>query len=610
MSFVATEPSLSPPWTFIECDTQSSPSISSMPVPLPRSRRSRLRDEKICRAAVVNYGSEPSDGESNDEDMVAPLIPRTFKCLLETPTEDIEGQPSFKVETLPTSTTERPWSVNDFEWSAFPNPPIPPESRREMFCESNVGPTTQSVDPYDIFIAIWDRQFIEYIASETNRYAQQVTTQMLDNNKFCLNSRINQWRDTTADELYVYFGLILGMGIVVKSRLEEYWSSSPDLFVTPGFSAHMSFNRFMLLNKCLHFRNNEDMRALRLDASEAKIFKIQPVIDFLNTAFQDLYNLNRNVSLDESLLQWKGWLDTNQLIPNKAATVGIKTYEICESETGYLWRFEIHAHKKSPPQQTEDILQSSTPAIVLRLIHGLENQGHTLWMDNFYNSPCLARRLKSLGFDCVGTLRTNRLFVPKALQNLTKNNMRPGEITGLTSGDIDVMVWRDSNRVSMLSTYHGDGVQSIRGSTKPILILDYNIMMGAVDKKDQMLAMYPIERNRTRIWYKKLFKRLLNVSVLNAYIVHKHNSSSLLSHRNFRICLIKQLLSKHSAVVPLLPTIPQKRSIDISHRLAEYPFINHQRQRRVCSLCKKRVHTFCVGCNKTVCIDPCFVTKH
>ncbi|KAF9407212.1 hypothetical protein HW555_012682 [Spodoptera exigua] len=567
MSSVANEPSLSPaisapsPSTFIECDTQSSPTISSTPVALPRSRQSRLRDEEICR--VLNYGSEPSDGESDDEDLVAPLIPRTFRCFLETPmdTEDIEGQPSFIVEAVPTSTTERPWAVNDFEWSAFPNPPIPPESRREMFCENNVGPTTQSVDPYDIFIAIWDRQFMEYIASETNRYAQQVTTQMLDNNKLFPNSRISQWRDTTADELYVYFGLILGMGVVVKSRLEEYWSSSPDLFVTPGFRAHMSLNRFMLLNKCLHFRNNEDMCALRLNASEAKLFKIQPVIDFLNTAFQNLYNLNRNISLDESLLQWKGWLDINQLIPNKAATVGIKTYEICESQTGYLWRFEVHAYKKSPLQQTEDILQSSTPAIVLRLVHGLENRGHTLWMDNFYNSPCLARRLKSLGFDCVGTLRTNRLFVPETLHNLTKNDMRPGEITGLTSGDIDVMVWRDRNRVAMLSTYHGNGVQSIRGSTKPILILDYNIMMGGVDKKDQMLAMYPIERKRTKIWYKKLFRRLLNVSVLNAYIVHKHNSSSPLSHRNFRIRLIKQLLSKHSAALPLLPKIPQNRLV-------------------------------------------------
>lgn len=182
--------------------------------------------------------------------------------------------------------------------------------------------------------------------------------------------------------------------------------------------------------------------------------------------------------------------------------------------------------------------------------------------------------------------------------------MRPGQVTGLTSRDVDVMVWRDRNRVSIISTYHGDGAQLIRGSTKPILILDYNIMMGGVDKKDQMLAMYPIERKRTRIWYKKFFRRLLNVSVLNSYIIHKHNSSSSLSHRNFRISLIKSLLSKHSTAAP------QNQHINISHRLAEYPFVDSQRQRRLCNVCKKRVHTFCVGCNKTVCIDPCFVTIH
>ncbi|KAF9416067.1 hypothetical protein HW555_006479 [Spodoptera exigua] len=162
-------------------------------------------------------------------------------------------------------------------------------------------------------------------------------------------------------------------------------------------------------------------------------------------------------ALDESLLMWKGWLEICQLIPNKAAiTRGGGTYEIFEFHTGYLWRFEIHAHKKAQPQQ-------------------------------FLPVPvqfCLARRLKSLGFDCVGTLRTDRKFVPQALNSLTKRNMRQGQITGLTSGDVDVMVWRDTNRVAMIPTYHGNGQQTTRESTKPILILDYNIMMCRVDKKD------------------------------------------------------------------------------------------------------------------------------
>ncbi|KAH9633051.1 hypothetical protein HF086_000411 [Spodoptera exigua] len=85
--------------------------------------------------------------------------------------------------------------------------------------------------------------------------------------------------------------------------------------------------------------------------------------------------------------------------------------------------------------------------------------------------------------------------------------MRQGQITGLTSGDVDVMVWRDTNRVAMISTYHGNGQQTTRGSTKSILILDYNIMMGGVDKKDQLLAMNPVERKRTKVWGKRLLLR-------------------------------------------------------------------------------------------------------
>lgn len=163
-------------------------------------------------------------------------------------------------------------------------------------------------------------------------------------------------------------------------------------------------------------------------------------------------------------------------------------------------------------------------------------------MDNFYNFPALARKLKTIGFDCVGTLRTNRKYVPTELTNLTKSQMKPGQIVGYTSGDVDVIVWRDQNRVATISTYHGNAVCTKNGVTKLNLIRDYNICMGGVDKKDQMLAAYTIERKRTQIWYKKLFKRLLNVSMLNAYIIHKQIATEVLEHRDFRKNLVESVL--------------------------------------------------------------------
>ena len=59
-----------------------------------------------------------------------------------------------------------------------------------------------------------------------------------------------------------------------------------------------------------------------------------------------------------------------------------------------------------------------TAAIVLKLLEHLLGRGHTLWMDNFYNSPELARQLKTQrSTDCVGTLKLNRKNVPKEVKD-------------------------------------------------------------------------------------------------------------------------------------------------------------------------------------------------
>ncbi|CAB3235761.1 unnamed protein product [Arctia plantaginis] len=293
----------------------------------------------------------------------------------------------------------------------------------------------------------------------------------------------------------------MAMGLVVKSRLEEYWNVAQDIFITPGFAMEMTCDRFQLLSKCLHFRNNNDCDPALLTRPEAKIYKIKPILDHLNNKFSSLYNLSKNIALDESLTMWKGWLDINQFIRNKAATVGIKTYEICESQTGYLWRFEVHAGHDDSALQDDDPISGIVPSLVLGLLNGLEHKGHTIWMDNFYNSPALARELKVLGFDCVGTLRTNRQFVPRELATITKRDMTVGQVLGCTSGDVDLMVWRDKNRVAFISTYHGLAVTRCGDTLKPTVVQDYNVCMGGVDRKDQQLAMYPIERRRTRVCY-------------------------------------------------------------------------------------------------------------
>ncbi|GBP16254.1 PiggyBac transposable element-derived protein 4 [Eumeta japonica] len=66
-------------------------------------------------------------------------------------------------------------------------------------------------------------------------------------------------------------------------------------------------------------------------------------------------------------------------------------------------------------------LTGKTTQIVLNLLEGLEHKGHCVTMDNFYNSPALARYLKCRGFDCLGTVRLTRKNIPEDVKEMKKN---------------------------------------------------------------------------------------------------------------------------------------------------------------------------------------------
>jgi hypothetical protein len=68
-------------------------------------------------------------------------------------------------------------------------------------------------------------------------------------------------------------------------------------------------------------------------------------------------------------------------------------------------------------------------------------------MDNFYNSPALAKTLKSMGTDCVGTLKLNRKNVPKKVK---ETKLKKGELIGQHDGPVSVIKWHDRKIVTTM----------------------------------------------------------------------------------------------------------------------------------------------------------------
>ena len=98
---------------------------------------------------------------------------------------------------------------------------------------------------------------------------------------------------------------------------------------------------------------------------------------------------------------------------------------------------------------------SVTHAVVLKLLEGLENRGHHVYMDN-YTSPRLFQNLRHLGFGACGTVRTNRRGVPDEI----KAKLQKGEIVSkMIDDDVMALKWMDKHPVAMLTTVH-DGHQT------------------------------------------------------------------------------------------------------------------------------------------------------
>lgn len=225
--------------------------------------------------------------------------------------------------------------------------------------------------------------------------------------------------------MYKFFGILLYMGLCYRSRLEEYWSTG--VLGMLEFRKLMSINRFLLIIRFLHFVDNYELD-MTIHGSERKTAKIKPVVQHCNEKFRQLYTPQRHLSLDESLLLWKGRLSWVQCIRTKAARFGIKTYELCEAESGYLLKLYIYTGKDSGASETIHGFTGPTAKVVLRLAEDYLNKGHCLVMDNFYNSVALTHFLKRNRTDSFGTLNRRRVDTPADIKALNQRHMEKGDL--------------------------------------------------------------------------------------------------------------------------------------------------------------------------------------
>ena len=78
---------------------------------------------------------------------------------------------------------------------------------------------------------------------------------------------------------------------------------------------------------------------------------------------------------------------------------------------------------------------------------------------------------------------------------------------------------------------------------KPAIVADYNRHVGHVDSADRMANSYTATR-QTWKWTKKLFFHLLDLTIVNSYILFCSYGGKKISHRDSRLALIREMLAR------------------------------------------------------------------
>ncbi|KAL0861589.1 hypothetical protein ABMA27_009088 [Loxostege sticticalis] len=467
----------------------------------------RLRDEDIESFLAIPSGSEDCEDFSeagSDEDMekirsavsffseslsdVEPLLsPQRHHSLspanvpLASEQQSSNPQPSTSGETSPkcsgakrqiritrrSSTSKRKfiWKKKTFQST---NPQFTGNSNLQP-------PITEFETPLQYFSWFFDDELLGHIVEEM----QKLSIQKNSSKPFKI----------TVVELKKFLGVCLIMSLAPLPNIRMYWA--PELGI-PLIMETMPLNHFKKICQFLHFNDNTTQPT--------------PMLETLKKKCQSI-SKREALSVDEQMCATKAANFLRQYLPNKPHKWGYKLLVLCD-DRGFAYDFEIYSGMENDPElrhpDEPDLGASSN--IVVRLARSVpNNQQYKLFFDNYYTSPELISYLAKHGIQSLGTVNKGR-FSEEWVANVDGT-------------DIVTVMWYDNKPVVLSSFFVGqEPIQSVRRYCKKKK--KYIQHMAGVDLLDSFLGKYKI-KIRTRKWYLRLFYHLLDVIVINSWLLYR-----------------------------------------------------------------------------------------
>ena len=470
-------------------------------------------------------------------------------------------------------------------------------------CVGPVQSLPSSATSMDYFNLLFTDNMFDHIVEQTNLYATQNPP-----------SVHYKWEDITSNELKAFFGLIILMGIKRLPAYEDYFSQCP-ILSCPELVRGFSRNRFKAILCCLHLNDNTTAQP-RGNPGYDKLHKVRPLLKSINETIQQEYVPHKENSIDEAMIGFKGRSTLLQYMPLKPTKRGYKVWCRCDAKTGYMCEFDIYTGASLDRGDS-----SLSSYVVKKLTESIYNKGYIIYCDNYFSSVELLKDLLSKKTYCIATTRSNRRHFPNSLKGL---KLQRGESKSeIVQGTVEALHWTDKKGVLFLNTFssptsmtsvarkQSDGTRIMVDC--PIAVKLYNENMGGVDLHDQKRKLYSCSR-RSKKWWHRIFYFVLDLAIVNAYILECESRPSKRPQKHFRVELLsikfvsRKRKGRPSLAVPVV-------------RLCERHFPEKCDKRRECIVCKKkgrRVQTYftCDTCKDrngrsiALCPSPCMRIYH
>ena len=474
----------------------------------------------------------------------------------------------------------------------------------------HIGPRTflpSDSTPLEFFNLIFGEDTYKLVADQTNLYAQQNPP-----------PPSLHWTSVCEDEMKLFMGITMIMGVHKLPEMEDYWSGDALLGV-PGIVAGMSFKRFKAIRHCLHLNDNTTA-AKRGEPGFDRMHKVRPLMDLVNTNTKNAYHPHREISIDEAMVGFKGRNRMKQYMPMKPTKRGFKMWNGCDAHNGLTL---VHQpYTGSVQGQTQ-----GGPSIVKSVASSLMDENHFLFYNNYFSTVELASELADRSTFSIATTRADRRGWPQELKNVKTLNktMQRGEHQSVVKCGVECLVWKDKKAVAFINTIcdpsstttvnrrNKDGSSST--VTCPELVKMYNKYMGGVDLADMKRKLYSCSR-RSKKWWFRLFYYLVDISVVNSHVIISETPNvAAISSKNFVIEVARELMSSYSS---------RKRSPNTSASVppsicyCERHFPAKCEKTGQCLICglsgeRKRTIFGCKDCSKDfihLCPVPCFKVFH